>query len=123
MSENGAATSAEVTEQPEALQEQVDVGQHAISDLEDQAGVDRAVISQLEADGVVDRKEIEGLRTALMSCRRIGVAMGVVMVKRSVTEDQAFAILSTASQDTHRKVRDLADDVIRTGELHTEPTG
>jgi ANTAR domain-containing protein len=116
MTDDNQTSPAEPAGQPEALEQKVEAKQHAISDLEDKAGVDRAVITQLEADGIVDRKEIEGLRIALTSCRRIGVAIGVVMVKRSVNEDEAFAILSTVSQDTHRKVRDLADDVIRTGD-------
>ena len=39
------------------------------------------------------------------------------MATHRLTQDQAFLLLRVASQHTHRKVHDLARDVIDTGTL------
>ncbi|UQX86870.1 GAF and ANTAR domain-containing protein [Jatrophihabitans telluris] len=57
------------------------------------------------------------LETALRTNRRIGMAVGVLIALYKVTDDQAFDLLRMASQHQHRKLRDVADDVIATGEL------
>lgn len=61
--------------------------------------------------------EIENLRAALVSARRIGAAIGILMGARRITDDQAFAILSDVSQRRNRKLRDVADHVRRTGTI------
>lgn len=62
-------------------------------------------------------EEVEQLRAALVTNRRIGMAIGVLMGVRHLDEDQAWATLVKASRDSNRKVRDLAEDVIRDGTL------
>ena len=57
--------------------------------------------------------EVNQLRIARDSNRRIGMAMGIVMNQRHVTDEQAFDILRRTSQNTNRKLRDIAEDVIR----------
>jgi len=59
----------------------------------------------------------DNLVKALGSNREIGMAMGVLMAKRHVTRDEAFAMLRHTSQDTNRKVAEVAADVVDTGEL------
>lgn len=54
---------------------------------------------------------------ALGSNREIGVAMGVLMNQHHVTRDEAFAMLRVASQDSNRKLVDVATQVADTGEL------
>jgi len=63
----------------------------------------------------------QSLRTALDSNRRIGAAMGVLMAMHKVTEDQAFDMLRTASQLLHRKLRDIASEVVEAGALPDLP--
>lgn len=58
---------------------------------------------------------------ALTSSRQIGTAVGILMARRAVTEDEAFALLASASQHLNRKLRDVASDVVFTGELPPEP--
>jgi AmiR/NasT family two-component response regulator len=41
------------------------------------------------------------------------MAVGIVMRDQNVDEDQAFAYLRRTSQDSNRKLRDVAEDVIR----------
>ncbi len=57
------------------------------------------------------------LRAALASNRQIGAAIGVLMALRGLTAEQAFDLLRTTSNQTNRKLRDLADEVVRTGTL------
>jgi len=59
----------------------------------------------------------DNLMKALGSNREIGMAMGVLMAKRQVTRDEAFAMLRRSSQDSNRKVTEVAADVVDTGEL------
>jgi hypothetical protein len=59
----------------------------------------------------------DNLARALESNREIGVAMGVLMHQHRITREQAFDLLRVASQDTNRKLADVAADVAVTGEL------
>jgi hypothetical protein len=61
------------------------------------------------------------LESALGSSRRIGTAMGVLMAHHKVTEDVAFGMLRAASQRLHRKLRDIAVEVVETGTLPDQP--
>lgn len=57
------------------------------------------------------------LERALVSSRRIGMALGILMYQHRLTDEQAFALLRRHSQHHHVKVRDLAETVIFTGTL------
>ena len=57
------------------------------------------------------------LERALASNRRIGIAIGILMCQRQITDDQAFAVLKAHSQRDNVKVRELAEVVIFTGTL------
>ena len=63
------------------------------------------------------QSKIENLERALQTSRRIGTAMGILMASYKVTEPQAFDLLRIASQSNHRKVYDVADEVVQTGQL------
>lgn len=55
----------------------------------------------------------EHLRTALASRRQIGIAIGVLMERYGLDDDQAFEFLRRTSQEENRKLRDLAADLVR----------
>lgn len=57
------------------------------------------------------------LQLALTSNRRIGVAIGILMAHHRITDTAAFEMLREASQRAHRKLRDIAEDVVLTGTL------
>ena len=63
------------------------------------------------------RAEIAHLERALASNREIGAAIGVLMAQHRVTRQQAFDLLRMASQNSHRKLVDIARDVVDTGTL------
>jgi hypothetical protein len=63
------------------------------------------------------RERIVNLEQAIKSNREVGVAVGVLMSRHTVTQQQAFDLLRMSSQRTHRKLRDVAADVVETGDL------
>ena len=65
----------------------------------------------------IARDRADNLRQALESNREIGVAVGVLMHQHRITREQAFDLLRVASQDTNRKLFDVAADVADTGVL------
>ncbi len=70
----------------------------------------------------LDQDRVDNLERALASNREIGVALGVLMASYTITEHQAFDLLRTVSQRTHRKLRDVAGDVALTGALPDFPS-
>lgn len=61
--------------------------------------------------------QVSNLRLALESNRRIGMAVGILMALRGVRESDAFDDLVQVSRTTNRKVREVAEHVVQTGEL------
>ena len=58
------------------------------------------------------------LKRALESNREIGVAIGVLMHEHRLSQAQAFDVLRAASQDSNRKLADIALEVVDTGTLN-----
>ena len=88
-----------------------------IEGLKRQLACERALVAELQQAALEAQDQIANLEIALVSSRRIGAAMGVLMAGHRITDDQAFALLRTASQHNHRKLRDIADEVVLTGAL------
>ncbi len=59
----------------------------------------------------------EHLREALESRDVIGQAKGILMARRGCTPDTAFEALRKASMRRNKKLRDIADEVVYTGDL------
>jgi len=59
----------------------------------------------------------DNLGKALQSNREIGVAMGILMQRHHLTRQQAFDVLRVASQNSNRKLAQVAADVADTGVL------
>jgi ANTAR domain len=53
--------------------------------------------------------------------REIGTAMGVLMARNQMTQEEAFEALRGASQHLNRKLRDVAAEVVDTGVLPDLP--
>jgi GAF domain-containing protein len=70
------------------------------------------------AVGSVEHQErANQLERALYTSRRIGAALGIVMATQGVDLDQAWKLLSKASQNRNIKLAALADTVVKTGSL------
>ena len=62
-------------------------------------------------------RQSENLQAALESNRRIGMAIGILMATRRLTEDAAFDCLRQVSNVRNVKLRLLAEEVIHLGAL------
>lgn len=62
-------------------------------------------------------REAGHLQRALESSRQIGYAVGILMAHDRLTSDEAFTLLVQASRTLNRKLRNIAEEVTRTGAL------
>jgi AmiR/NasT family two-component response regulator len=74
-------------------------------------------LDELQARVRSAESKAANLERALATNRRIGIAIGILMCQRQLTDDQAIAVLMTHSQQHNIKVRELAEMVIFTGTL------
>lgn len=58
-------------------------------------------------------KEVDQLRAAISTRDVIGQAKGILMERHNLGADEAFHVLVRASQESHMKLRDVADRVVR----------
>ena len=63
------------------------------------------------------RNMADNLQVALETRAVIEQAKGILMERHKLTAHQAFQVLSWASMNSNRKVRDVADELVHTGEL------
>lgn len=62
-------------------------------------------------------EELANLRLAMHSRAVIEQAKGVLIGRYQLDEDRAFAVLTRASQTANRKLREIAEELVRTGVL------
>jgi GAF domain-containing protein len=67
-------------------------------------------------------RKTDNLRIALESRDVIGQAKGILMERYKVDAAEAFDLLITASQATHRKLNQVAEHLATTGEIPLPPT-
>jgi GAF domain-containing protein len=94
---------------------------HAFDDEAESIGTVLAAHAALALARAREREQISGLEQAVVSNRSIGMAIGVLMANRRVGQDEAFDLLRRVSQRTNRKVREIADEVVHTGQLPDAP--
>jgi hypothetical protein len=63
-----------------------------------------------------EERRAENLHAALGTRETIGEALGILMERERITADQAFDILRRASQHLNIKLRDVAQNLVDTGE-------
>jgi GAF domain-containing protein len=63
------------------------------------------------------RNMADNLQLALESRALIDQAKGILMERHKLSADQAFQVLAQASMHSNRKLRDIADHLVRTGDL------
>jgi GAF domain-containing protein len=80
---------------------------------EDDEALGLALAAQTAA-ALTARREIETRDVAINRRTTIGQAQGILMERHGITADEAIGILKQVSQDTNRKLFDLAEELIRT---------
>ena len=87
-----------------------------IADVEGRLDVHEEIIAELQTEGLISSERAEHLEVALQTARTIGAAIGIVMTRYRVSEVEAFDLLKKASQDSNRKLRVVAEEVVLTGD-------
>jgi GAF domain-containing protein len=92
---------------------------------------DRSVLAEFAAcagaaltnmDALQDARELaENLQKAMEFRAVIEQAKGILIERHKLTADQAFRLLVESSMHTNRKVRDVAENLVLTGELTLTP--
>jgi GAF domain-containing protein len=63
-----------------------------------------------------EERRADNLNTALATREVIGQAQGILMERERISSAQAFDVLRRASQHLNRKLRDIAQDLVDTGQ-------
>jgi ANTAR domain len=74
------------------------------------------VFAARAAVALAHASQVANLRTAIDSRQTIGTAVGILMERHRITEDEAFQRLVSASQSQHIKLREIAMRITETGE-------
>ena len=82
-----------------------------------EVGLLLATHGSLAIAAAFNRERADNLERALRTSRDIGVAMGVLMTQHKITRDQAFDLLRIVSQNSNRKLHEVAVVVGETGDL------
>lgn len=93
------------------------------TDSAERGAIDRPA-AELAASGLAlvltaieQRSQLGHLEIALETSRSIGAAIGILMHRHRWTYEQAFDAMRHVSQHTHRRLRDIASDVVLIGDL------
>ena len=78
-------------------------------------------LGEARAERAAALADADELRKALLTSRRIGMAMGILMERHRLTAEQAFERLRELSQQRNVKLRDVADALVHTGEVPPRP--
>ena len=78
------------------------------------------IFAQHASVALATARREEGLRVAIDSRHLIGQAQGILMERFGLTADKSFAVLRRYSQDKNVKLRDLAEEIVRTRQLPPE---
>jgi DNA-binding response OmpR family regulator len=75
-------------------------------------------------DVAIDAAEttVGQLRKAMQTNRTTGTAVGIVMSRYELDPERAFKVLVRTSQQSNRKLHDIAAEVVRTGALPEVPS-
>ena len=73
------------------------------------------VSAALRAAG--ERERADNLSAGLLTSRRIGMAVGIVMCSEGLDEHEAFRRLAKVSQDSNTKLAEVAAEVVEHGHL------
>ncbi len=79
------------------------------------AGLAGQALSTAQAHDV-ETQRLDNLQGALLTRALIGQAQGILIERERVTANQAFDILRRASQHLNIKLRDVAQNLVDTGE-------
>jgi GAF domain-containing protein len=72
-----------------------------------------AAFASIALAGARESQRADQLQQGMATNREIGAAIGILMATHSIGQDEAFDLLSQASQRLNRKLRDIATGIVR----------
>lgn len=88
-----------------------------VRDFDDRDARIASLLATHAALVLADALRAQNLRRAIVGRDVIGQAKGILMERLRITADEAFARLSTVSQNSNRKLADVAAELVETGAL------
>jgi len=70
------------------------------------------ILARHAAVALARSNDVEGLRRAIDARKLIGIAMGMLMERFDIGEEQAFDVLRRYSQSHNTKLRDVAEQIV-----------
>ncbi len=86
----------------------------ALTDRSEQVGW---LLASHAAVAFATARSADELHAAIASRTEIGEATGILMERYKITDDEAFAVLSRTSQTRNTKLREIARQVVETGDV------
>lgn len=85
----------------------------AFTDESTSTGAILAAFATVAVAAARESARAEQLAAGIATNREIGAAIGILMATHGISNDDAFAMLSSASQRLNRKLRDIAAGIVR----------
>jgi len=86
---------------------------HAFTDSSTETAALLAAFATIALSGARQAQRADQLQQGLTTNREIGAAVGILMATHGISNDDAFALLSNASQRLNRKLHDIAAGIVR----------
>ncbi|MGZ4616118.1 MAG: GAF and ANTAR domain-containing protein [Actinomycetes bacterium] len=85
----------------------------AFTEASTEAAAILAAFATVAISGAQESARAEQLAEGMATNREIGAAVGILMATHKISSEEAFAVLSRASQRLNRKLRDIAAGIVR----------
>jgi GAF domain-containing protein len=86
---------------------------HAFTEASTEAAAILAAFATVAATAPRHSARAQQYAEGMATTREIGAAIGILMATHQMSSDEAFAVLSRASQRLNRKLRDIAAGIVR----------
>jgi AmiR/NasT family two-component response regulator len=97
---------------PEHLHAAMNLYSSTVDAYDEDAILTAQIYATHAGNAIAATNQSDQLQTALRTRHLIGLAQGMLMMRYSLTEEQAFRFLARNSQDTNTKLRDVATKLI-----------
>lgn len=95
----------------------IDIYADHVAAFDDDAENTALLLASHAAIAMAASRTVGNLRVAVESRDLIGQAKGILMERYKIDAGRAFDLLVMSSQSTHRKLRDVSDELVHSGEL------
>ena|SRR3712207_826716 len=92
-------------------------GETAVRTRQPAGGPAAVELAALRTRAEVAEDRVDNLERALLTNRRIGMAIGILLERLRVTEEQAFDVLRRESMRQNVRLAQVAEQVVYTGTL------